>query len=324
MAIRNGTSASEILYGTVEADQIYGLDGDDALHGRAGDDQLWGDEGDDVAFGGDGDDLVYGGPGDDRLHGDAGVDRVQGGDGNDVVKGGTGLSYLYGEAGDDILAYAPATGRVETIGTSLSATRLSGGDGTDTLQITNETTYGAAGRPSGTSIVNFDGVGEIVFGDIGGRSAATLVGLYDHVERIEVTGAARLFYDGYDVTGMTVVGTTGDDVFDGGDGNDTFIGGGGDDVMWGRAGDDRLESEADDADEFHFEPSSSGSDTVVGFNGAGAPGGDELHFHDIPSLAVANPTDASTAFTWTGDDGSVGGVTVDAAGLRPGQDYFLV
>lgn len=107
-----GTSANDMLLGSLCADEIDGAGGNDNIDGRAGDDVLNGGagddhivagDGDDVVFGGDGNDIIFGGAGNDHLFGGDGDDRLFGGDGDDVIFGNAGNDHLDGGDGDDLL-----------------------------------------------------------------------------------------------------------------------------------------------------------------------------------------------------------------------------
>jgi len=64
-----------------------------------------------------------GGPGNDTINGGGGGDTVSGGDGNDTLDGGKGADVVQGENGNDVLIY------------DADDIRISGGAGTDTLQV---------------------------------------------------------------------------------------------------------------------------------------------------------------------------------------------
>lgn len=85
MGIINGTSASDILIGSIKSDTINGFAGNDTLRGLGGYDQL---------NGGDGEDLLDGGLGADTMNGGFGNDRYIVDDDGDVV---VDLNLSYGE-----------------------------------------------------------------------------------------------------------------------------------------------------------------------------------------------------------------------------------
>jgi hypothetical protein len=48
MAIKRGTSAADVINGTLFTDWLFGRAGNDRIDGRGGDDALWGDAGNDI------------------------------------------------------------------------------------------------------------------------------------------------------------------------------------------------------------------------------------------------------------------------------------
>ena len=82
-----GTSRSDLLFGTRDDDVISSLDRADIVHGRRGDDLILGGDGNDRLFGGLGNDTLDGGTGNDVLHGGAGFDTFvyRQGSGRDIV-----------------------------------------------------------------------------------------------------------------------------------------------------------------------------------------------------------------------------------------------
>lgn len=91
-----GSSANDLLIGSVVAN---------ILNGRNGDDELRGDAGDDVLNGHSGNDLLYGGTGDDVLDGSTGTNMLYGEDGDDTFLGGYGTNFISGGAGSDTVTY---------------------------------------------------------------------------------------------------------------------------------------------------------------------------------------------------------------------------
>ena len=67
MAIKRGTSAADVINGTLFTDWLFGRAGNDRIQGRNGEDALWGDTGNDILTGGSGADFLSGGAGNDRL-----------------------------------------------------------------------------------------------------------------------------------------------------------------------------------------------------------------------------------------------------------------
>jgi Ca2+-binding RTX toxin-like protein len=96
-----GTSAGDIMIGTLDSNGRHGLGGDDLIRGLGGNDSLSGDDGNDAVHGGSGNDRVEGNAGDDLVTGDPGADEVLGGWGDDRVVGGSGTDMLKGGSGGD-------------------------------------------------------------------------------------------------------------------------------------------------------------------------------------------------------------------------------
>lgn len=102
MALIQGTSGRDFLYGNYESDLMMGGAGDDVLlsygdpigsgtwasfrgqEASTGADALYGGDGNDYLMGGFGGDCLFGGTGDDTLIGSAGTDTLSGGAGADV------------------------------------------------------------------------------------------------------------------------------------------------------------------------------------------------------------------------------------------------
>ncbi|ODN42139.1 cadherin-like domain-containing protein [Piscirickettsia litoralis] len=94
-------------------------DGKDVGWGNLGDDQIFGGAGNDWLAGNSGDDLLQGGLGDDRIEGNAGDDEIHVGQGDDIAMGHTG---------NDLFVFNLDEG-------DLGQNWISGGEGTDTLQV---------------------------------------------------------------------------------------------------------------------------------------------------------------------------------------------
>lgn len=107
-----------------------GGDGNDTLTGRSASDTLLGGNGNDSLDGGAGDNSLEGGGGSDVLTTRTyrGNNTLDGGDGDDLVQAGTGADALFGGSGNDQL--------VDTGG---SANRLDAGSGNDSIFITSGT-----------------------------------------------------------------------------------------------------------------------------------------------------------------------------------------
>jgi Ca2+-binding RTX toxin-like protein len=120
-----GTSADDIITGSMDGDLLSGLGGADEIYGGASSDIIDGGADNDLLFGENGDDTLYGGLGNDILEGGAGKDVLRGGDGDDVLSddGGSGDS-LFGDEGNDALSIR----RYATYGGNLIADGGSGDD----------------------------------------------------------------------------------------------------------------------------------------------------------------------------------------------------
>ncbi|XZE17820.1 SdrD B-like domain-containing protein [Pirellulaceae bacterium SH449] len=142
VAVINGGSGNDILYGSPGRDRLNGGSGSDILYGYDGDDRLLGDDGDgssldlDVLYAGTGNDDLLGGvgrnhlfawsrdpsqgtafgvfvdpttgetfdsPGAGRVLEDTGLNRMLGRDSDDLLFAGTGLDFLYGGGGNNTL-----------------------------------------------------------------------------------------------------------------------------------------------------------------------------------------------------------------------------
>ena len=112
------------------------------IHGTAGDDTVtlqnrpiiyYGDAGNDTISGGTGNDVIYGGIGNDTLRGGSGTNTLYGGDGNDILYVDSVTDTPYGDAGTDRIILGDGTSGVTF--SKASFTKISGGSGTDTLEL---------------------------------------------------------------------------------------------------------------------------------------------------------------------------------------------
>jgi len=234
MALINGTSWNDVLYGTASADTIQALGGDDTVYAGAGADYVSGSTGSDTLYGEDGNDDLRGGSENDYLMGGYGADYMYGDDGNDYIVSGVGSSW---------------DGLVDTI---------YGGNGIDTWEV-DFSGYGAAiniAIPASsativyTAYANFIGIEALV---IGGSSYNDLIYGGAYIDQM---------YGWYGDDGLTggggddyLFGEYGADSLLGNDGADTLYGGDGGDYLIGENGNDYLYGEA-------------GVDTMQGINGA--------------------------------------------------------
>ncbi|MCP4786979.1 MAG: tandem-95 repeat protein, partial [Fuerstiella sp.] len=154
----SGTSASEVLNGTIQGDLMRGLGGNDTLNGLSSSDVMDGGEGNDRLNGDAGDDVLIGGAGNDYLFGEEGNDNLFGGDDNDYLDQGDGTGLLDGGAGNDTLrASYDSEGSSET---------LIGGDGDDTIQTVGWRSTDVVDAGAGNDYVELRGYG--FNGDEGG------------------------------------------------------------------------------------------------------------------------------------------------------------
>ncbi|HEV2746501.1 MAG TPA: hypothetical protein VGW34_04290 [Allosphingosinicella sp.] len=289
MAIINGTSEGEALFGTRFEDEINGLGGNDVLRGRGGDDRLDGGAGADRMLGRSGNDIYLIDHAGDRAgeRFDEGIDTVIATLAYRLQRNIEHLE-LRGTAkfgtGNDLDNRIDATGQT---GGRLIANVLDGGSGADVM---------AGGRGRDIYIVDnigdtFEEVGRLEFephapyeaisGDRNlDRAIAsisfTLPGDIDagtgiaHVEDLTLTGTADLSGTGNAVqnriTGNSgnnllrglngsdnLSGGAGNDELRGGDSQDVLNGGAGHDVLVGGAGGDRFLFDSFDADSVDHE-----------------------------------------------------------------------
>ncbi|NDF51686.1 MAG: hypothetical protein EB116_16690, partial [Betaproteobacteria bacterium] len=137
---------SGVTLGAVKAVTVTGGAGNDKLTGGSLSDNLSGGPGFDTITGGGGNDTIAGGDGNDSLTGGSGADSIAGGDGVDTITGGGGNDVLDGGAGNDIFVSSVTTaGNASDSIQISSATKVIGGDGTDTLRfsgaVANATGY---------------------------------------------------------------------------------------------------------------------------------------------------------------------------------------
>ncbi|MCF8495428.1 MAG: type I secretion C-terminal target domain-containing protein [Alphaproteobacteria bacterium] len=266
----SGGAGDDILWGNSGNDTIIGATGDDNIDGGPGNDLLQGDEGNDILHGGAGNDRLDGGVGNDLLYGDGdndiliggdGNDILRGGDGNDRLEGGLGSDLLDGGAGDDILQYSgdeiwPSGFVAWNVGSPLAVINgdkvvvnprlrshdgFNGGDGTDTLLMTDDSDavflddqYSA--NPFGHDTARLISIEIIDAG--GGDDIVDLTSMKFSYGDVTIYGR-----DGNDVLWSSagndiLYGGNGNDHLDGGAGNDLLVGGAGNDRLWGWSGDD--------------------------------------------------------------------------------------
>lgn len=354
MSIIKGTNKADTKVGTSGTDTIYGYGGNDNLYGRAGNDTLWGgtgndklygeagndvlrgESGKDTLYGSTGNDILYGGADDDSLYGDAGTDTIKGDAGNDIIKGGTGLAFLYGGDGNDSLYYDPTKENISKLKDYFANSVLDGDAGSDTLNIFNNATY-TSGKSEKASLtqVNMSGrtSGDIYFyNPTPDKYEVIDVGHFQEVEKLTVTGAGKLDFNGAYSSGkgIDITGTAKNDVFRSYSSNDTMRGAAGNDDFYVTGGRDTVVSGAGDSDRIYFDATAPVDAVITGFNGAGAYGGDRIYFDDGWAGAIKSTVteaDGKTEFeiesTGYYNFGATT-VTVDKTGLEEGVDYFFI
>lgn len=307
-----GEAGNDLLYGDVN-DNLYGGDGDDTLRATGGTGIIDGGNGIDKVWWRDAAtamtvDLVAGTATDgngnvatisnienilgssfaDTLTGDNNDNNIFGGDGSDILRGGGGnddirgqgaageVDYLYGEAGDDIL-YGELNDE------------LYGGDGNDILRAIGGT--GVLDGGNNTDLVWWRNATGSINVDLAAGTATDNVGNIATILNVErIRGSS--FAD-------TLLGTSGDDVLDGGinfggniDQGDTIEGRGGNDTIFGRSGDDILLG-------------GTGNDTIYGGEGNDTiRGGDQtiIGINSSNLLSYGGSQDAGGVITYLDDD----------------------
>jgi Ca2+-binding RTX toxin-like protein len=204
---------------------MYGSEGDDTINGGPGDDTIYGLGGNDVITGNSGDDSIYGGAGSDKLYGSGGTDSLYGEEGNDILDGGAGNDILDGGTGDDTYIFGISSGNDTIIDYDVTSgncdvVALGTGITRDNLKYTR---------------VNRD----LVLTVSGADDKLTIKDYFTQSNKIEKICLS----DGSVIeisNDLTIYGTEGDDLFQGGGSNETYIALGGDDSIYGGDGDDKL------------------------------------------------------------------------------------
>ncbi|WP_299971614.1 cadherin-like domain-containing protein [uncultured Roseobacter sp.] len=291
----NGGEGNDNISGGDGKDTVFGQQGNDQINGGDDDDQLFGEEGNDTINGGDGNDTIGGANGNDIVDGNAGNDTIFGGEGNDTVRGGLGNDRLFGNGGNDFVD--GEAGDDEIFGET-GADTLLGGDGADEIN-----------GGGGNDFMNGEGGNDRMFG---GSNDDAMFG-----------GSGNDLMDGQqqddDLFGQagndTMFGGDGFDLLDGGSGNDTLFGGNQGDTLRGGAGTDFMDGGAG-FDNFDFnavsESAFGSADTISGFDGAGAPGGDVI---DVSGIDANTTAGGNQAFTFLGAVTSAVGLGFGAGAL---------
>ena len=313
MALREGTSGNEELFGTDGDDTLLGLGGNDTLASRAGNDSVDAGDGDDAVNGfgfnpATGAYSIYPSSGMQTLRGGAGLDFLVGGSDADLIDGGTEPDTLFGGAGNDTLDGGSGddllrgeAGADSVLG-GAGADRLDGDDGHDTLLggdgddrlltgAGDDRAEGGDGHDDINAQRPAAGSGLLTYASSGRQTLDG--GLGDDVIAGGSDGDSLLGGDGHD----TLFGQAGADTLLGGAGDDLIVtdaGGSGDgagDSADGGDGDDAINGQATDGpgQQYSFWPSSgaqtlrggAGDDFIVGGSGGdlldGGSGNDTLH-----------------------------------------------
>lgn len=276
----NGGEGNDTISGGDGSDTIYGRDGADTIDGGAHDDHLFGEAGNDVIIGRQGDDVI-GGAG--------GNDSISGGDGNDTAFGGEGNDWMYGDDGEDRLF---GGGDTDSISGGYGDDEVFGEGGSDWL-------YGGVGDDKinggfGNDRIHGDNGADRLYGGgnddrmFGGNGNDLLDGQQDDDDLFGQDGDDTLFGGaGYDL----LDGGMGNDALFGGFQDDTLVGGFGVDILNGGGGDDIFVFNTV-ADSAYGTP-----DTIQGFDGAGAPGGDVI---DLSAIDAVVYLDGNQTFSFRG------------------------
>ena len=307
-----------------QGDTVLGNTGNDTLIGGPAGDFMNGDGGNDLIFGNGGDDTILGGASADTINGGDGNDSIDGQGGPDVINSGSGDDLFVwggGSAGsgndtltnasgaDGVLVSLDGAANVVTIGQtaipvggSFGFLQVTEGGATLTIDSSIPQVTVAGGNGDDTiSVTNIDLVcrGSIVLQ--GNNGDDLLTGQNAKI------GAMRLRMEGDDGND-TIVGTQGNDTLSGDAGNDRIKGGLGNDLIFGGTGIDSLNGDGGDDTLIGGD----GSDTLIG-DGAdtlsGDAGNDSLRGdqgNDILSGGDGNDTASGGDGndTITGDNGN--------------------
>lgn len=164
----NGTFVIAAL-GTAGADTITNAAGAGIFDLNSGNNALYlnGGAGNDTITAGNGNDFLVAGAGDDTVTTGDGVNTVSGGDGNDIITGGGGNDIVDGGSGNDSITAAAGNDSVNAgagddvvvLGTNLTVDdTIVGGDGRDTLAVSDTATDTAtiAARATGFEVLRAD------------------------------------------------------------------------------------------------------------------------------------------------------------------------
>lgn len=359
-----GEAGNDLLVGQGGADTIYGGTGDDIINGGAETDALFGGDDDDtfVQEAGFGSDVIEGGEGGTdsdeiwstqdvditvtisgdeagtisdgtstatfseieaieteggndtiNLSGDSAGMTVDSGAGDDTITGGSGNNLLQGGADDDTFIVQDGFGNDTVIGGQTGTNY----DTLDLSGLSNPVTVLFSGPGAGTitdqvtgDVITFSEIEQLILTDQADAVDATSDGGYTYIQTL----------GGND----SVLGSTGDDVFDeeigtpNGQGDDTFFGGAGNDEIWagtdndtlyGGTGNDTLQGQEGidtlvGGDGNDLIDGGTGSDWIVMNDGFGTDtiiGGEDTGPVDVDVVDAGTMT-ADTTLNFTGDE----------------------
>lgn len=250
----NGTTNRDTIYASSGDDIVFSLEENDKIFGGDGVDFLFGGDGSDFIRGGNGDDVLYGGDQNDNLLGDNGNDTLyagQNGSGrDDKMRGGNGNdTYIIGSDSEDVVIFAEKANSGDT-----DLVVFEGQNFSDHLD------------------VSFDSQGTFVYrryNDLGDLNYFKIKD-YDFVEFIEFNGVrysnvqlAAKVNGVSDLTARYQLGTSGADTLIGTSDDDVLEGGAGRDNLVGHAGDDILNAGTNVLSQFESMQGRDGNDTYI-------------------------------------------------------------
>lgn len=329
--IYNGKGGNDLAYGSNFGDSMMGGIGDDRLYGKGGNDTLYGQGGYDLLDGSDGNDMLYGDTadsadilnganGNDTIYGSGGSDSITGGAGNDWISAGGKGDSIWGGDGDDLIISDAATMNFnDTVYGGNGADQIFGNGGNDLLlggDLTNSVLDGndKIDGGAGNDTVNGGYGDDTIIGGVGADSLAGGNG------NDSITGGSQ---------NDILIGGEGNDTLIGGTGSDAFYGGNGNDVLF--IGDtDSFVSGGAGADTFTFdiaanipEGGSGNTLTITDFEGAGAAGGDVLHFQNFTSVTTLDGLTTITTANGFAAIGVQGGGSTTFNFVADGQTWNL-
>lgn len=249
----------DLLDGGDGNDQLDGEGGDDILLGGSGDDRLWGGVGADVLEGGVGSDLLFGQDGDDVLSGGGGADVLFGGLGNDTLHL-DGQDFADGGQGDDVYHLASvsvgASGEVPvSLISDVQGQNQLVVDGAAPVNLADVQVFAqdghlfaALGSSALVGLADGATLAQLSVRANGQGGAEQLTSLQAVVQRDDDSARVRtgVWVNGVVVhtssidTAQTIVGSSANDLVEGGRGSDVLRGQAGDDALVGGEGNDTL------------------------------------------------------------------------------------